>query len=316
MQRSVGALSLYMTSRSKWFQLALNSSGSALTSILNSSRKSRTRAEVGLNAQPGMIRAWLANSSYSTMVQYDNKDTCQQSGSDTGGVRKHQIGENVSRKDKINFLVNTLSDLKESKEAVYGALDAWVAWEQNFPIASLKQALFALEKEQQWHRVVQVIKWILSKGQGTTMGTYGQLICALDMDHRAEEAHKFWVKKIGNDLHSVPWQLCKLMISLYYRNNMLERLVKLFKGLEAFDRKPPEKSIVQKVADAYELLGLPEEKKRILEKYNHLFTDTWRGQPKKSRKNSQKNKEKPEKIKPTGTADNLTSAIDDMQKVE
>lgn len=47
---------------------------------------------------------------------------------------------------------------------------------------------------------------------------------------------------------------------------------KLFKDLEAFDRKPPEKSIVQRVADAYEMLGLLEEKERVLEKYNDLFT--------------------------------------------
>jgi hypothetical protein len=73
----------------------------------------------------------------------------------------------------------------------------------------------------------KVIKWMLSKGQGTTMGTYGQLIRALDMDHRVEEAHKFWEMKIGTDLHSVPWQLCHLMISIYYRNNMLEDLVKV-----------------------------------------------------------------------------------------
>ncbi|KAJ7944768.1 Pentatricopeptide repeat-containing protein [Quillaja saponaria] len=189
-----------------------------------------------------------------------------------GGIQKHQIGENVSRKDKIKFIVSTLFDLKDSKEAVYGTLDAWVAWEQNFPISSLKMALLALEKEQQWHKVVQVIKWMLSKGQGTTMGTYVQLIRALDMDHRAEEAHKFWEKRIGLDLHSVPWQLCKLMISVYYRNNMLEQLLRLFKGLEAFDRKPPEKSIVQKVANAYEMLGLLEEKERIMEKYSDLFT--------------------------------------------
>lgn len=26
-----------------------------------------------------------------------------------GGVRKHQIGENVARKDKVKFLVNTVS---------------------------------------------------------------------------------------------------------------------------------------------------------------------------------------------------------------
>ena len=73
----------------------------------------------------------------------------------------------------------------------------------------------------------KVIKWMLSKGQGITMGTYQQLIRALDMDHRAEEAHSFWMRKIGNDLHSVSWQACHLMISIYHRNNMLDRLVKV-----------------------------------------------------------------------------------------
>ncbi|XP_022154415.1 pentatricopeptide repeat-containing protein At4g18975, chloroplastic isoform X2 [Momordica charantia] len=232
----------------------------------------------------GVSRLQVGNSCYCTMVQ---AQMCQQladrdmknkrSEQNDGDMRKHQIGENVSRKDKINFLVATLVDLRGSKEAVYGALDAWVAWEQNFPIASLKQVLAVLEKEQQWHRVVQVIKWMLSKGQGTTMRVYGQLIRALDMDHRAEESHKFWVMKIGADLHSVPWQLCRSMISIYYRNKMLDNLVKLFKDLEAFGRKPPEKSIVQRVADAYEMLGLHEEKERVLEKYKDLFTDERKG---------------------------------------
>ena len=58
------------------------------------------------------------------------------------------------------------------------------------------------------------------------MNVYGQLIWALDMDHRAEEAHKSWVMMIGSDLHSVPWQLCRSMIAIYYRNKMLESLVK------------------------------------------------------------------------------------------
>ncbi|KAM3685116.1 hypothetical protein ACJW31_11G093900 [Castanea mollissima] len=261
-------------------------------------------------AQRGAVRAQFLNSSYSTMLlhqtQKSNQSTAkamasfqdesdspansQFSDQNAGGVQGRQIGENVSRKDKINFLVNTLLDIKDSKEAVYGALDAWVAWEQNFPIASLKRALLVLEKEQQWHRIIQVIKWMLSKGQGTTLGTYGQLIRALDMDHRAEEAHKIWVQRIGMDLHSVPWQLCRLMISVYHRNNMLEDLVKLFKNLEAFDRKPPEKSIVQRVADAYEMLGLLEEKQRVLEKYNDLFTEN--RSPKKGRISPYKKKKK------------------------
>ncbi|XP_027914040.1 pentatricopeptide repeat-containing protein At4g18975, chloroplastic [Vigna unguiculata] len=208
-------------------------------------------------------------------TEYDPPDTV---------VPRSYIGENVSRKDKNKYLYSTLLELNDSKEAVYGALDAWVAWEQNFPVASLKRILNSLEKEQQWHRVVQVIKWMLSKGQGTTMGTYGQLIRALDMDHRVEEAHKFWEMKIGSDLHSVPWQLCHVMISVYYRNNMLEDLVKLFKGLEAFDRKPRDKTIIQKVANAYEMLGLVKEKEKVLAKYSHLFTEE--GPTKPQRRNS------------------------------
>ncbi|XVF14873.1 hypothetical protein REPUB_Repub09cG0098400 [Reevesia pubescens] len=162
--------------------------------------------------------------------QYNNQAENLHPKPNVEGVQRHQIGQNVSRKDKIKFLVTTLLDLKDSKEAVYGTLDAWVAWEQNFPIAPLKNVILALEKEHQWHRVVQVIKWMLSKGQGNTMGTYVQLIRALDMDNRAEEAHQFWIKKVSADLHSVPWQLCRLMISLYYRNNMLENLVKMWTG--------------------------------------------------------------------------------------
>ncbi|MED6106868.1 hypothetical protein PIB30_008566 [Stylosanthes scabra] len=211
-------------------------------------------------------------------------DPCPQQEPTHTDAPNHYIGRNVSRKDKNNYLLSTLLDLNDTKEAVYGALDAWVAWEQNFPIASLKLILNTLEKQQQWHRVVQVIKWMLSKGQGNTMGTYGQLIRALDMDHRVEEAHKFWQTKIGTDLHSVPWQLCHLMISVYYRNNMLEDLVRLFKGLEAFDRKPRDKTIIRKVANAYEMLDLHQEKERVLEKYSNLFTEE--GSIKKARRSS------------------------------
>ncbi|KAF3779581.1 Pentatricopeptide repeat-containing protein [Nymphaea thermarum] len=166
-----------------------------------------------------------------------------------------------------------LFSLKESKKAVYGALDAWVAWEQNFPLGPLRQTLTMLEKQHQWHRIVQVIKWMLSKGQGTTMGTYEQLIRALDKDERAKEAHVFWEKRIGHDLHSVPWRLCELMISIYYRNNMLEHGVKLFKDLEAFGRKPPNGSIIQKIAGSYEMLGLFDEQKKVLEKYDDLVNE-------------------------------------------
>lgn len=55
------------------------------------------------------------------------------------------------------WLFLQLFDLEDSKEAIYGTLDAWVAWEQDFPIAALKNVMLVLEKNQQWHRVIQVL---------------------------------------------------------------------------------------------------------------------------------------------------------------
>lgn len=101
-----------------------------------------------------------------------------------------------------------------------------------------------------------------------------ELICSLEMDHRLEDANKLWAKKLGRDVQSVPWKVCDIMISVYYRNEMWEELVKLFKVLEAHGRKPQDQSIVQKVTESYEKLGLVEEKERVLEKYKSLFTQT------------------------------------------
>ncbi|CAL4897117.1 unnamed protein product [Urochloa decumbens] len=202
----------------------------------------------------------------------------------TRELEQGPIRKNLSAEEKRKFLVNTLLSLEDSREAVYNTLDAWVAFEQDFPLASLKQALSALEKKEQWHRIVQVIKWMLSKGQGNTMRTYEQLVCTLEKDNRAEEAHEIWQKKTTHDLHSVPWRFCHLLLAIYYRNNRLERLVKLFKELEAGGRKPQSKDIIRKVEDAYEMLGLPEEKKVLLEKYKDLYNKPSRDNRKKGSK--------------------------------
>ncbi|KAF0918551.1 hypothetical protein E2562_025154 [Oryza meyeriana var. granulata] len=210
----------------------------------------------------------------------------------TKELRQGLVGKNLSSAEKRKFLVNTLLDLKDSKGVVYSTLDAWVAFEQEFPLVSIKQALVALEKEKQWHRIVQVIKWMLSKGQGKTMRTYEQLLCALERDNRADEACKIWDDKIAHDLQSVPWRFCHLMLGIYYRNNRLDMLVKLFRNLEACGRKPPSKDIIRKVEDAYEMLGLIEEKKELLDKYKELYNkspsnDRKKGQQfKKAEKNA------------------------------
>jgi hypothetical protein len=69
---------------------------------------------------------------------------------------------------------------------------------------------------------------MLSKGHGNTIRTYEQLVRALEKVDRAEEAHKIWEMKIAHDLHSVPWRFCGLMLAIYYRNDMLDRLIKVW----------------------------------------------------------------------------------------
>ncbi|GJU10237.1 pentatricopeptide repeat-containing protein [Tanacetum coccineum] len=180
----------------------------------------------------------------------------------------------VSKKDKINVFISKLLELDDNKEVVYGALEAWVAEEKEFPIGRLKTALITLERKGKWLKVVQVIKWMLSKGQGITVGTYGQLIRALAMDNRVEEAKKLWVRKLSRDVDTVPWKVCEIIISVYHRNEMWEELATLYKKLEVHGRKVPDKYIAQKVADSYEKLGLVEEKDRVMEKYKSLFIKT------------------------------------------
>lgn len=211
------------------------------------------------------------------MIPYIDKEgerARKSSKTDAEETRKLLKALDVSKKDKINVFISKLLELDDNKEAVYGALDAWVAEEKEFPIGRLKTALITLERKEKWHKVVQVIKWMLSKGQGITVGTYGQLIRTLDMDNRVEEAKNLWVRKLSRDVDTVPWKVCEIIVSVYHRNEMWEELATLYKKLEVHGRKVPDKYIAQKVADSYEKLGLVEEKERVMEKYKSLFIKT------------------------------------------
>ncbi len=49
-----------------------------------------------------------------------------------------------------------VSGLPNEKEAVYGALDKWTAWETEFPLIAAAKALTILRKRSHWKRVIQV----------------------------------------------------------------------------------------------------------------------------------------------------------------
>lgn len=65
-------------------------------------------------------------------------------------------------------------------------------------------------------------------------------------------------------------------------------VMKLFKDLESYDRKPPDKHIIQTVADAYEILGMLDEKERVVAKYSNLLVGT--ASDESSRRSSRKKK--------------------------
>ncbi|KAK8959616.1 Pentatricopeptide repeat-containing protein [Platanthera guangdongensis] len=91
---------------------------------------------------------------------------------------------------KALHLVLLISNLPDDKDAVTAALDYWTTRETEFPIIASAKALEILRRRNQWRRIIQVSKWMVSKGQVLTMGTCDTLLLALDRDDRLEEAEE------------------------------------------------------------------------------------------------------------------------------
>ncbi|KAH1208378.1 Pentatricopeptide repeat-containing protein, chloroplastic [Glycine max] len=156
--------------------------------------------------------------------------------------------------------------LPNEKEAVYGALDKWTAWETEFPVIAVSKALKILRKRGHWVRVIQVAKWMLSKGQGATMGTYDTLLLAFDMDKRVDEAESLWNMIIHAHMRSVSKRLFSRMISLYDHHNMPDKIIDVFADMEELRLKPDEDT-VRRVARAFRELGDEEKRKLVIKQY-------------------------------------------------
>ncbi|CAN1122828.1 Pentatricopeptide repeat-containing protein At4g18975, chloroplastic [Linum perenne] len=131
-----------------------------------------------------------------------------------------------SGKKALN-LVRIISEIPNEKEAVYGALDKWTAWETEFPVIAAAKALQILRKKAQWQRVIQVAKWMLSKGQGDTMATYDTLLLAFDMDGRVDEAEALWSMVLHIHNRSISKRLFARMIFLYDHHDIPNGIVEV-----------------------------------------------------------------------------------------
>jgi len=167
---------------------------------------------------------------------------------------------------KARKLVDVISELPSAKEDIYGALDAFIAWELEFPIIAIKKALLFMSEDQQWKRVIQVTKWMLSKGQGKTMGTYTLLLQALDYEGRVEEADALWEKIIAQHEDATPRIMFTVIIAMFERHNQPRRLLQVFADMEELEIKP-DIVTVELVARTYRSLGLLKRADAVEAKY-------------------------------------------------
>ncbi|KAF9589658.1 hypothetical protein IFM89_026792 [Coptis chinensis] len=185
------------------------------------------------------------------------------------GKKEHHLWmkkDSVGSGQKALNLVRIVSELPNEKEAVYAALDKWTAWEAEFPLVAAAKALRILQKRNQWLRVIQVGKWLLSKGQGLTMGTYDTLLLAFDVDQRIDEAESLWNMIVHMHTRSVSKRLFSRMITLYDHHSMPAKIIEVFADMEELGVKPGEDT-TRRVAHAFPKLGDEGKQKLVLKKY-------------------------------------------------
>ncbi|PSS33029.1 Pentatricopeptide repeat-containing protein [Actinidia chinensis var. chinensis] len=163
-------------------------------------------------------------------------------------------------------LVECVKGLSNVKEEVYGALDSFIAWELEFPLITVKKALKTLEDQKEWKRIIQLTKWMLSKGQGRTNGSYYTLLNALAEDGRHDEAEELWMKLFSDNLESTPRMFFDKMISIYYHKGMHDKMFEIFADMEELGMRPTV-SIVSMVGDVFQKLGMLDKYKKLKKKY-------------------------------------------------
>lgn len=164
-------------------------------------------------------------------------------------------------------LVKKVLIMSDVKEEVYKELDKWLAFEQTFPIKHIKQALKVFKREKDWKRVIQISKWMLSKGQGKTIDTYKDLMVALDGQGRMDEAEHIWENKILKSSMSIPNKVVSYALAMLERHNKPIEVIKLFTSMEESGRKLDSYSVIR-AAMACKEAGFLEKQQQLLRKYN------------------------------------------------
>ncbi|CAL9226258.1 unnamed protein product [Arabidopsis halleri] len=196
----------------------------------------------------------------------NNVVVCAARGPRPRSPRVWKTRKRIGTISKAAKMIACIKGLSNVKEEVYGALDSFIAWELEFPLVIVKKALVILEDEKEWKKIIQVTKWMLSKGQGRTMGTYFSLLNALAEDNRLDEAEELWNKLFMEHLEGTPRKFFNKMISIYYKRDMHQKLFEVFADMEELGVKP-NVAIVSMVGKVFVKLEMKDKYEKLMKKY-------------------------------------------------
>uniref|UniRef100_A0A803M053 Pentatricopeptide repeat-containing protein n=1 Tax=Chenopodium quinoa TaxID=63459 RepID=A0A803M053_CHEQI len=199
-------------------------------------------------------------------ISTKNEKVCGLKGPRPRYPRVWKTQKKIGTISKSAKLVDCIKGLSNVKEEVYGALDAFIAWDLEFPLITVKKALKTLEYEKEWKRIIQVTKWMLSKGQGRTMGSYFTLMNALGEEDRLDEVEELWTKLFSENLESTPRMFFDKMISIYYSREMYDKMFDVFADMEELGLRPTT-SIVSKIGAVFQKLGMMDKYEKLNQKY-------------------------------------------------
>lgn len=180
--------------------------------------------------------------------------------------RVWKVNKRIGTISKSQKLLRCIKGLSNVKEEIYGALDSFIAWELEFPLITVKKAIRRLEEQREWKRIIQVTKWMLSKGQGRTMGTYTILLNALAEDGRLDEVEELWTKLFTENLESTPRNLFDKMMAIYHHKGMHDKMFEIFADMEELGVQPSV-SIVTMMGSAFRQLGMLDKYEKLNRKY-------------------------------------------------
>ncbi|KAG2244572.1 hypothetical protein Bca52824_093583 [Brassica carinata] len=209
---------------------------------------------------------YLPQTKESTKLFSNNVVVCAARGPRPRYPRVWKTRKRTGSISKAAKMIACIKELSNVKEEVYGALDSFIAWELEFPLVIVKKALAILEDEREWKKIIQVTKWMLSKGQGRTMGTYFSLLNALAEDNRLDEAEELWNKLFMEHLEGTPRKFFNKMISIYYKRDMHHKLFEVFADMEELGVKP-NIAIVHMVGKVLLKLGMNDKYEKLMKKY-------------------------------------------------